>query len=129
MPAYSAEDVDRMFVRAMNERDIDTIMSLYGPDTIFVQEPGKPPIRGESALRRHLESFLAVEPNLKVELKQFVEAGDIAFFSVRWTLRGHTPDGGDVHLTSADGNVVRRQADGTWKTLIDNPFHEEYLKR
>jgi hypothetical protein len=23
---------------------------------------------------------------------------------------------------------VRRQPDGSWKTLIDNPFHEEFLR-
>src|SRR5438067_2082216 len=119
MPADTARQVDEMFVRAMNARDIETVMSLYGPDTVFVQEPGKPEIRGEAALREHLLSFLALEPELKVELKQFVEAGDVAFFSVRWQLRGNGGSEQPITLSSADANVVRRQPDGTWKTLID----------
>jgi ketosteroid isomerase-like protein len=129
MPALSARAVDELFVRAMNDGDIETIMSLYGPDTVFVQEPGKPLLRGESVLREHLLGFLALQPELRVELKQFVEAGDIALFSVRWNLRGREPSGGEVLMSGADANVVRRQPDGTWRTLIDNPFHEEYLNQ
>jgi ketosteroid isomerase-like protein len=127
--ARSPLDVDRIFVRAMNEGDIETIMSLYSEDTVFVQGPDKPDVTGLPNLRALLLEFLAYDPTLSVELKQFVRADDIAFFSVRWILQGTDPATGEpVTMTSADGNVVRRQPDGSWKTLIDNPFHEEYLR-
>jgi uncharacterized protein (TIGR02246 family) len=122
-------DVDRMFVRAMNDGDIETIMSLYTADTVFVQGPGKSNVTGLDDLRALLLEFLAYNATLRVELKQFVQADDIAFFSVRWVMEGTDPATGEpVRLTSADGNVVRRQPDGSWKTLIDNPFHEEFLR-
>jgi ketosteroid isomerase-like protein len=33
--------VDRMFVRAMNEHDIETVMKTYDESTVFVQGPGR----------------------------------------------------------------------------------------
>jgi ketosteroid isomerase-like protein len=129
MYAKTAREVDEIFVRAMNSGDIETIMSLYGPDTVFVQEPGKPLLSGEEILRDRLMGFLALSPQLSVEMKQFVETDDIAFFSVRWTLKGTDPGSEQpVTMTGIDGNVVRRQPDGKWRTLIDNPFHEQYLR-
>ncbi len=120
-------DVDRTFVRAMNDGDVETIMSLYREETIFVQEPGSDPARGLATLREITERFLAYNPTLTVQLKQFVQAGDIALVSVRWSLAGTDADGAAVLIEGTDANVLRQTASGTWFTLIDNPFHEEYL--
>ena len=30
-------------------------------------------------------------------------------------------------LTARRVNVVKRQPDGTWKTIIDNPFHAHHI--
>jgi len=45
-----------------------------------------------------------------------IEQGDIALLSNRWTA---TFDGADISASSAE--VARRQSDGTWKYVIDNP--------
>jgi ketosteroid isomerase-like protein len=127
MGASSAREVDRLFVRAMNDGDIETIMSLYTPETVFVQAPGSPTITGMDALRKHLQQFLDLRPRLSVELKQFVEAKDVAFFSVRWELEGIERDGTPIAMSGIDGNIVHRGYEGSWTTLIDNPFHREYL--
>lgn len=125
--ATEPEQVDQIFVAAMNAGDIDTIMSLYDDRTVFVQPPGETEIRGLTGLRRHLESFVALDPRLNVELKQFVRAGDTALFSVRWYLSGTDASGRQRHMHGTDANVVRRQPDGSWRTLIDNPFHDQHL--
>ena len=125
---HSALDVDRIFVRAMNAHDLEAVMSTYDSSTVFVQGPGQENIVGLDNLRATVERFLDYSPKLTVELKQFVQADDIALFSVRWTLEGTDEQGDVVSMTSADSNVVRRRDDGTWFTLIDNPFHEEFLK-
>lgn len=123
----TARQVDEIFVKAMNEGDLDKVMSLYATDAVFVQEPGKPVITGLSNLREVIKEFIAIKPKLNVELKQFVEAGDVAFFTVKWELSGASPDGEEISLSAYDGNVVKRQEDGTWKTVIDNPFHSHHI--
>ena len=120
-------EVDRMFVRAMNEHDIETVMQTYDESTVFVQGPGRENISGLDNIRRVIEEFLALKPTLTVALKQFVQADDIALFSVEWVLEGTDGDGERVLMRGADSNVVRRRDDGSWFTLIDNPMHREFL--
>ena len=123
----TARRVDEIFQEAMNEADLDKAMSLYDENAVFVQEPGKPPIIGLGNIRAVLEEFQAIKPKLKVEIMQFVEADDVAFFTLKWNITGISPEGEEINMSSYDGNVVKRQADGSWKTIIDNPFHAHHI--
>ena len=123
----TARRVDELFQEAMNEGDLDKAMALYADNAVFVQEPGKPALTGLENIRQALEQFQAIKPKLKVEVMQFVEADDVAFFTLKWEIKGTSPDGEDISVSSYDGNVVKRQPDGTWKTVIDNPFHAHHI--
>jgi len=46
-----------------------------------------------------------------------VVADDVALLSNDWTMEG---DGWSAAATTAE--VARRQADGSWRYVIDNPF-------
>ena len=123
----TARRVDELFQEAMNEGDLEKAISLYDDNAVFVQEPGKPAITGLENIRRVLKDFQAIKPELKVEVMQFVEADDVAFFTLKWEIKGTSADGGEIFLSSYDGNVVKRQPDGSWKTIIDNPFHAHHI--
>ena len=123
----TARRVDEIFQEAMNECDVEKAMSLYAENAVFVQEPGKPVITGLDSIRRAIEEFQAIKPKLKVEVLQFIEVDDVAFFTLKWEIKGTSPEGDEIHISSYDGNVVKRQSDGTWKTLIDNPFHAHHI--
>ena len=126
MPARTPKEVEDLFPKAMNARDIEAMVSLYEPDTVFVPEPGHAPIRGDQNLREHLRTFTEANPELKVEVVHAVEAGDIALLWIPWSMKLIGPDGKEQTISGRAANVVRRQSDGTWRTLIDNPFFEEY---
>ena len=123
----TARRVDEIFQEAMNECDVEKAMSLYAENAVFVQEPGKPVITGLDSIRRAIEEFQAIKPKLKVEVLQFIEVDDVAFFTLKWEIKGTSPEGDEIHISSYDGNVVKRQSDGAWKTLIDNPFHAHHI--
>ena len=39
-----------------------------------------------------------------------------------WTFDGAGPDGEPVRLAAKNADVLRRQEDGTWRFVIDNPW-------
>lgn len=123
----TARRVDEIFQQAMNTCDLEMAMSLYDENAVFVQAPGEPELRGKEKIREALRQFQSMKPELKVEVMQFVEADDVAFFTLKWEIKGTTPDGEEINVSSYDGNVVKRQADGSWKTIIDNPFHAHHI--
>ena len=56
-----------------------------------------------------------------VNAERTLVSGDTALVIGNWTLQGRDPEGNDVEAGGRYADVVRRQADGTWLVVIDNP--------
>ena len=121
MPAHKPEEADLLVIEALNAGDVETALTFYEPDATFVPAPGKA-ATGLPAIREVLNGFVALRPRLTIEVPQVVESGDLALLCSRWTLKGTGPDGSPVDLAGQGAEVVRRQVDGTWRFVIDNPF-------
>jgi ketosteroid isomerase-like protein len=50
-----------------------------------------------------------------------VENGDLALTVSDYTFTSTGPDGKQTSISARGTEVVRRQADGTWRFIIDNP--------
>jgi len=55
-----------------------------------------------------------------MEPGKVILANDIALLFSKWNLSD--PEGNAVELSGQTSDVVRRQADGSWLFVIDNPF-------
>ena len=93
---------------------------LYEPTACFMVEPGKV-VNGPAAIREALAGFLGLKPAITLSPRVLANTGDVALVSSRWRLKGSAPDGTAVDLSGESVEVVRRQADGTWKFIIDSP--------
>lgn len=113
------EVIDQL-VRAMNTCALDSALALFEPDASFVVKPGVV-VSGTSGIRQALEGFMALKPAITIEAQQLVEAGDVAQYCARWTIRGTDPQGKLVRLNGRSSSILRRQADGRWLFLLDNP--------
>ena len=47
--------------------------------------------------------------------------GQAALTRSTWSMTGTDPEGKPVTMCARSAEVVRRQSDGTWKFVIDNP--------
>ena len=121
MPAHKPDEADLLIIEALNAGDVEAALAFYEPGATFVPELGKA-ATGTSAIREVLNGFLALKPRLTIEVPQVIESGDLALLCSRWTLKGTGPDGNPVDMAGQGAEVVRRQADGTWRFVIDNPF-------
>ncbi len=54
------------------------------------------------------------------------QVGDIALITAKWELTGTGADGKPVQLAGQSFEVARRQADGSWRYLIDSPWGLEW---
>jgi uncharacterized protein (TIGR02246 family) len=121
MAARSPEEIDRVFERELNAANLEGLLALYEPSATFTVEPGKV-VAGTAAIKEALAGFLALKPRIALSPRVLGNAGDIALISSKWTLKGTAPDGAAVDLSGESAEVVRRQADGTWKFVIDSPW-------
>jgi ketosteroid isomerase-like protein len=59
---------------------------------------------------------------MDLHLRRALQNGDVALLVSDWTLTGTGADGNPTTLGGTTADVVRRQADGTWRYAIDNPL-------
>jgi uncharacterized protein (TIGR02246 family) len=121
MPAHKPEELDELFTQALNSGDLDALVALYEPQACINPEPGQV-ATGTQAIREALSGFLAMNPKLTLEVKNLNQTSDIALTTGNWHLTGTGPDGSPVDMRGQSVEVSRRQPDGTWRFVIDNPF-------
>lgn len=59
---------------------------------------------------------------LDLEVTGVLEASDLALVTGVWSFNGTGPDGEPVKLAAKSADVLRRQGDGSWRFVIDNPW-------
>jgi uncharacterized protein (TIGR02246 family) len=114
------EDVIHRFAERLNQGDVAGALALYETEAIFVPEPGRS-VTGKERIRKALQRFTALRPTLTGEIKGVREVGDVALVLNRWHLAGQGPQG-PVEMSGTSADVLRRQEDGSWRVLIDDPW-------
>ena len=116
-PEHAVELLDRAF----NEGDIDAVLGFYEAAAVVVIEPGKL-ARGSEELRNFFARVVRSGTSAKQLRTHVIEADGLALFLSRWTLRTGTGNPDAPSQTFVATTVFRKQSDGTWKVLIDNPL-------
>jgi uncharacterized protein (TIGR02246 family) len=124
MPATTPEQVHRVFEDTFNAGDIDGLMELYESDAALIAQPGGV-AHGSEQIQAALQGFLALKGHITLDTKLVVTVGDLAYLSNTWSLSGTGPDGNPVVLGATTAEVARRQADGTWRYVIDNAWGDQ----
>jgi ketosteroid isomerase-like protein len=105
--ALQPEDLDRLFLERANAGDVDGVVALYEPGAVLAFPPGQLAI-GTEAIRRVYAELLASPPGFAGVIRPAIRNGDIAITST-------------TRAGNATVEVARRQPDGTWLWMIDQP--------
>jgi ketosteroid isomerase-like protein len=105
--ALAPEDLDRLFLERANAGDVDGVVALYEADAVLALAPGRVVV-GTDAIRRVYAGLLADPPAFTGAVRPAIRNGDIAVTST-------------TRAGNATVEVARRQADGTWLWMIDQP--------
>jgi ketosteroid isomerase-like protein len=108
--AQVPEDLTRLFVERANHRDAAGLAALYEEQAVMAYPPGSQTV-GRAAIQALWEKVLANAPHFGPEAPlPTLISGDIALTATV------AKDG-----AGARAQVARRQPDGTWLRLLDQP--------
>ncbi len=113
---------------AFHQGDLDGVMAAYEGEATVVFEP-EAPVSDPALLRQMFEGAFALNPEFTYAGHEVFVSGDIAVHFAPWTMTGTTPDGRAVEQSGLSVAVLRRQPDGRWLLVIDNPHGQNLLTR
>jgi ketosteroid isomerase-like protein len=121
--ANRPEDTSRLIGEAITSGDVEAALSLYEPDATFAMPKGfgEGSVTGLDSLREVFNGFLAMSPALTVNAEKTLLSADTALVIGNWTLKARDAEGNDIDTSGRYTDVVRRQPDGSWLIVIDNP--------
>ena len=120
MDPTTPELTHELFVKYFNEANVDALLALYEPVAVLFPA-GTAPASGHSEIREALKGFLARQGHMRLTVDRVLQADNIALLFSSWTLEGWAPDGTPHNTAGQTTDIVRRQPDGSWLLLIDNP--------
>ena len=119
--AQTPEQVLESIVAGINAGDLDSLMPLYESEAAFATEPGSL-AHGAPGIGAALTGFISMKGTLELEVTRVLEVDDLALVVGVWSFDGTGPDGEPMRLAAKNADVLRRQGDGTWRFVIDNPW-------
>lgn len=115
-----AQDAHRALAAAYNTGDINTVLSTYDVDGIIVAEPDKP-VSGREKFETAVKGILAIKGVMEIKTVYCLQSGDVAVGRSEWSIK----DGAQTKVAAKGVELLKRQANGTWKVLIDHAFGAE----
>jgi uncharacterized protein (TIGR02246 family) len=115
------EEVLNSVIEGINTGDLDSLMTLYEADACFASQPGQL-ANSQQAVRQSLRSFIDLKGKLDLKVKRVLQASDLALVTTEWSYSETGLDGNPVNMAAKSADVLRQQADGTWRFVIDNPW-------
>ena len=115
------EQVLESIVDGINTGNIDALMTLYRARRRFRGSARQPRARisggspGAGWVHRD-------KGDTRSQSDEGPAGKQLALVVGMWSFTGTGPDGEAVKLTGHNADVLRRQADGSWRFVIDNPW-------
>ncbi len=122
MSARTPGDCDRLFEEHVNAGEVEAVVVLYEEGGSLVRHDGGV-ATGHAAIREVIARLAAIQPTLRNNVVRVVSAGeDLALMYNDWSMSARGRGGKPMERTGKAVEVVRRQADGTWRFVIDDPY-------
>ncbi|NML23357.1 DUF4440 domain-containing protein [Pseudoflavitalea sp. G-6-1-2] len=112
-----AEDAHASLAAAYNTGDLATVLSMYDVNGIIVPELNRP-VSGKDQFEEAVKGILSIKGTMEIRTVYCLQTGDLAVGRSEWNITG----GNDVKVSAKGIEVMKRQADGTWKIVIDHAF-------
>jgi ketosteroid isomerase-like protein len=116
-PVLDPRRMNAAFAEAINRRDLQAALALYEPAALLCPDQAGTHYRGHVAIAGELQRLMALPGTLQSINVFCAEADGLALLRAEFTARAAD---GTVLAEGSTAEIVRRQADGSWRYVIDH---------
>ena len=102
-------------------------LSCFHPEGVYIDREGKE-LRGLDQIGLAMNEICRLQLNIKGEKPHVTVVDDIAMWLDEWEMTGSAPDGHPIRMTGHTSCIMKRNEEGDWLWLVDNPFGSAVLK-
>lgn len=116
------------FRNCLKNRDVKAAMSCFDAQGIYIDRDGEE-IRERIQIEEAIGNLCALEPEIKGGEPHLSTIGDLSLWLDEWEMIGKTPVGQLIKMNGHTTCLMKRNQEGVWLWLVDNPFGSAVLKR
>ncbi|WP_207423888.1 YybH family protein [Desertivirga brevis] len=116
----------RYFRHCILNGNLEGALSCFDTNAVYIEQDGQE-IRGLDNIQKSLEHLCSWKPSIKGSRQKFTIVGDMALWMDKWTLEAVMPNGEPVLMNGATSCLMKKNSEGLWLWLVDNPFAAEVL--
>lgn len=109
-----------------HKKDINGVLASYEPNALIIFEPENP-VSGMDAIKQGFMDFFAINPKFEYSGHEIFINGTFAMHFAPWTMTGKAPDGTKIMQSGLSVALLRKQQDGKWLMVFDNPFGQHLM--
>ncbi len=110
-----------VFKARFDARQIDALVDGYATDAVL-DLGGGTKFRGRDSIRPAIENLPAPGLPIQITPRHTQMIGNHAVVLFDWSIKGTAPDGKSVEMGGSAVDVLRQEADGEWRQILDLPF-------
>jgi ketosteroid isomerase-like protein len=114
---------------AFHQKNMDSILASYEIGGAIMFEPGTA-ISDPNMIKQMFEGAFQINPNFTYTNGHEVYiANDIAMHIAPWVMKGTAPDGTNIEKSGLSVAVLRKQENGDWLMVLDNPNTQAMMQQ
>ena len=121
MANKTPEELLNRITEYMNNKDVDSFISLYESEASFIDESGEN-YNGTERIREKIKGYMDMNGKSESMVKKVIYAGNIVLAYRDWTYKASGPDGTPISIGGTAIDVLRKQSDDSWLRVIDSPW-------
>jgi uncharacterized protein (TIGR02246 family) len=114
------------FRHCIHSGDLQGAVSCFDKDATYIERDGQE-IKGLENIEKAMQHLCTWKPDIKGSKQRVTIVGNSAIWIDKWTLKASMPDGNAIEMTGATACMMKRNADGIWVWVVDNPFAADVL--
>ncbi len=113
---------------SFHQKDINRVLARYESNAVIAFEPGRP-VSDINDIRMGFNGFFQLNPKFTYSGHEVFVNGNLAIHFAPWSMTGKTPDRKEIRQDGLSVAVLRKQLDGRWLIVFDNPFGAHLLDK